>query len=257
MTIDDLPPKPWAERPEGWALEFGRLLSWQPVTLGELLDMNDTAEFHKIELSPHGVVTISPRSQGRDHSRKLTELMCWLFPAVVEPTDILQGLGILVTLDGREGGRIPDLVMLRQGELPEAWIPGSMVELAVEVSTAATHLMDRVIKMREYEASGIEHYWIVDLELVARWRLINGRYFELPSIAWADLLAAESPRELLERTIGPGGESLLRDPLLLGGANLETDRAARAAWRRQADDDAARNAGEDLSREPDDWTPTT
>ena len=53
------------------------------------------------------------------------------------------------------------------------------VRLAVEVLSAGTRRVDRVMKFAEYAEAGIQHYWIVDLDPPTSLRaftLVDGAY---------------------------------------------------------------------------------
>lgn len=69
-----------------------------------------------------------------------------------------------VVLDD-ENGVQPDLVYVsqeRQGALVERGLEGAP-DLVVEILSRSTAARDRGVKMKRYAASGIPHYWIVDV----------------------------------------------------------------------------------------------
>ena len=62
--------------------------------------------------------------------------------------------------------RIPDVIVADTavvGDNPPRFA-GSEVHLAVEVLSAGTRRVDRVMKLAEYAEAGIAQYWIVDLD---------------------------------------------------------------------------------------------
>ncbi len=65
--------------------------------------------------------------------------------------------------------RKPDLYVVSREECDRArsnadLVRASGVLVAVEILSPSTLRMDRVIKFSEYADSGIQHYWMIDLE---------------------------------------------------------------------------------------------
>lgn len=77
--------------------------------------------------------------------------------------------------------RIPDIVVADSAvvDANPARLTGQDVRLAVEVLSAGTRRVDRVMKFAEYVEAGIQHYWIVDLDPPTSLRaftLVDGVY---------------------------------------------------------------------------------
>ena len=133
----------------------------QHLTLHDLAAMAGADEHHRYELSPERVLFVMPPA-GPEHALVVMRMVLWLAAAGFTAEQLAADLG--VDTDG--GARIPDLTVWAAGNPPErgrssyATLAGML--LAVEVVSASSEMVDRVIKRDEYAKAGIPRYWIVD-----------------------------------------------------------------------------------------------
>ncbi len=76
--------------------------------------------------------------------------------------EVFQGPGVLRLREDLE--REPDLFFVserRRGQIREQWVDAP-VEFVVEVTSPGSEARDLVEKREEYEAAGVEEYWVVD-----------------------------------------------------------------------------------------------
>jgi Uma2 family endonuclease len=115
-----------------------------------------------------GELYVTPAPAWR-HQRALGRLM-----APIATYVFARGLGEVVTaptgvvLEGGSGVE-PDLLYISRERLhiiSERGVEGAP-DLVVEVLSPSTQARDRGIKMRRYAASGVPHYWLVDLDAPA------------------------------------------------------------------------------------------
>ncbi|GAA3453390.1 hypothetical protein GCM10018962_52230 [Dactylosporangium matsuzakiense] len=130
------------------------------VTLDDLARMAATDENHRYELSPEGVLSVTPPAD-REHARLVSRIYAWFLANGYDPDDVLPDCGIDVG-----GGRVPDLTVWAN-DLPSQ--PGRAsydspvgLLLAVEVVSRSSEIIDRVIKKAEYAKAGIPRYWFVE-----------------------------------------------------------------------------------------------
>ncbi len=130
------------------------------VTVDDVLALNERDAGHRYELSPEGVLTVSP-VPGRAHARVASRLAVWL--SQTYGTDrVLQVVGLSITTRAGSGLRIPDLVVLHDLDLPDdVPLAGEHILLAVEIASPSTEAIDLTSKAREYAEFGIAHYWTV------------------------------------------------------------------------------------------------
>lgn len=86
----------------------------------------------------------------------------------------LEGQGCLLvekevlvrSADGRPRVRCPDLIFVREmrRDIIRSAIVDGPPDLLIEVLSPATAEVDRLVKRDEYRATGVDEYWIVDLE---------------------------------------------------------------------------------------------
>ena len=77
------------------------------------------------------------------------------------------------------GGRIPDLVVWGNPQVPGVWLPVTDVLLVVEIVSPGSEAVDTVTKRHEYAAAGIPQYWTVDRDAgqtVTMYRLTGDGY---------------------------------------------------------------------------------
>ncbi len=134
-----------------------------------------------------GELLVSPSPRGL-HQRAVLELVLRVQPYV--RTHRLGGLLIApADLDLRSGQLVqPDVFVGRMvgGREPVEWSEFGIPILVAEVLSPSTARYDRVTKRRLYQRSGVETYWVVD---------VDARVVE----AWTP--GAERP-ELVDRTLG-------------------------------------------------------
>ena len=77
-----------------------------------------------------------------------------------------------VQLDGRQYLQ-PDILVVRtpDGQRPDSWDEIGIPILVIEVSSPSTAKYDRLLKRLKYLRSGVEEYWVVDVdaEVIERW----------------------------------------------------------------------------------------
>jgi Uma2 family endonuclease len=131
------------------------------VTLKNLTEMIEADRYgHRFELSAEGVVTITPPPDA-EHAGIASDLFAWLLAAGWPPRQILQAVGIRISLPDGDGGRIPDLTLW--AERPQGvWPEITHLLLAVEIVSPSSKSMDRDLKVKEYARAGIPRYWVVD-----------------------------------------------------------------------------------------------
>src|SRR4051812_29251628 len=102
------------------------------VTLDDLAAMMAADERHRYEISPEGVLSITP-PPGYAHAIIATRLMVWLAAAGVPAEHIAQAVGLrILSRDGGVGGRIPDLIVWSKAQADGVWLPVGDVLLVVE-----------------------------------------------------------------------------------------------------------------------------
>ena len=71
----------------------------------------------------------------------------------------------------------PDLLVVPREDVGELAIERPLL-LAVEVLSPSTRSKDLILKRGLYEDSGVQSYWVVDLEVpsITAWSLVGGRY---------------------------------------------------------------------------------
>ncbi|WP_436523659.1 Uma2 family endonuclease [Actinoplanes sp. HUAS TT8] len=131
------------------------------VTLDHITDMIETDGYgHRFELSPEGAVTITPLPD-TEHAGIASDLFAWLLASGRPPRQILQAVGIRISLPDGDGGRIPDLTLW--SKRPQGvWPAIADLLLAVEIVSPSSRSMDRDLKVKEYARAGIPRYWVVD-----------------------------------------------------------------------------------------------
>ena len=143
---------------------------------------------NRYELSPEGVVTITPPPDA-EHAGIATDLLLWLAAAGWPGRQILQAVGIRIVLPDGEGGRIPDLTLWAQP--PQGvWPEITHLLLAIEIVSPSSKSMDRDLKVKEYARAGIPRYWVVDRDAantVTLYQLTESNGYEVTTklpLAW-------------------------------------------------------------------------
>lgn len=91
----------------------------------------------------------------------------------------------------------PDILVARRVDLTDRNLPHPPV-LAVEVLSPSARLIDLNLKRARYERAGVASYWVVDPDDVTltAWRLRDGEYVEVASVAGAESWSCASPFEV-------------------------------------------------------------
>lgn len=131
------------------------------VTLDDLTAMMDADELHRYEISPEGVLSVTP-PPGSGHALIATDLMFWLGATGTIRQRIAQTVGLRIPGPGGIGGRIPDLVVWSKRPPAGVWLPVEDVLLVVEIVSPGSVAMDMVTKRNEYAVAGIPQYWVVE-----------------------------------------------------------------------------------------------
>lgn len=143
----------------------------EPVsTIEELLSLPDDGLRHELLDGEH-VVTPAPSVDHQRVVRRLLVLLDELLPpdapleVLTSPADIYLSSRTLVQPDV--------LVVRRDDERPaKEWRDVGVPLVAIEIISPSTAARDRGKKRRLYLESGVEEYWIVDVDarLIERWR---------------------------------------------------------------------------------------
>ena len=132
---------------------------------------------------PHQRMVVSLTSALHDYPERQRVGM-----AMIGPADLQFIPGQLIA---------PDVFVLPtpNGKPPHEWEDIRSLHLVIEIVSATTARLDRVIKRRIYQSAGIPEYWIVDLdaELIERWRPDDKRPESLTEqITWHPAEASEA-----------------------------------------------------------------
>jgi Uma2 family endonuclease len=127
---------------------------------------------------------------GRAHNLATARLWARLEAALPPEWVVLQGNEARLVTSFPPTVREPDVLVVRGAAYDaDPWRGGyapADVLLMVEFVSPETTRTDRVAKKAEYQAAGIEHYWLVDLRPTSRgarclvFKLIDGKYQEQP-----------------------------------------------------------------------------
>lgn len=126
------------------------------------------------------VVQMSP-VQERHYN--LTAFLLMLFKAyfAFRPTGKVMGAPFVMQLDAVDAGRQPDLQIIlnrNPGQLTSSAMIGP-ADICIEIVSPASIVADYMEKFREYEAAGVQEYWIIDpLRQVSDFHRLNaaGKY---------------------------------------------------------------------------------
>jgi Uma2 family endonuclease len=131
------------------------------VTLEDLTAMIEDDDYgHRFELSPERTVIITPPPDTQ-HAGIASDLFAWLLAAGWPPRQILQAVGVRISLPDGDGGRMPDLTLW--AKRPQGvWPVTNDLLLAVEIVSPSSKSMDRELKVKEYARAGSPRYWVVD-----------------------------------------------------------------------------------------------
>ncbi len=161
----------------------------RPLTVDDLRRLPDDGNRYEIV---DGVLEVTPAPLG-NHERAVARLEYALQRHCPEGLEILGGVGVNLASDLH---RIPDLVVIREDQFEGGYQTKPPI-LAVEVASRSTRKRDRTKKLREYEAFGIETYWIVEPEFerpsLTAYELAGGRYKQVGLVAGSETYHADKP----------------------------------------------------------------
>lgn len=166
------------------------------VTLDDLTAMMAADEIHRYEISPEGVLSMTP-PPAYSHAIIANRLTLWLGMAGIPADRFAQTVGLRIPGPDGLGGRIPDLVVWSQVQTDGVWLSLDDVLLVVEIVSPGSVAMDTVTKRTEYAVAGIPQYWVVDqdtAQTVTMYRLDGDRYAVKATMPLAWLLNT-SPAE--------------------------------------------------------------
>jgi Uma2 family endonuclease len=176
----------------------------RPLTVEDLLRLPDDGNRYELV---DGVLEVSPPPLN-GHNR-VTHRLEFILELHLRPgLEVLAGTGVNLAEDRH---RIPDVIVVHS-----EWVdPASFVEnpplLAVEVATNSTRRRDRTVKKREYEAFGIQSYWIIEPDIahpsLTAYELKDGRYEQIALVADSEAFKAELPFPVTiipRLLVGPG-----------------------------------------------------
>lgn len=119
---------------------------------------------HRFELSPEGVLSVVPPPES-GHAMIATRLMLWFGGAGWPAERLMQVPGIRIPGGSQDGGRIPDLgLWSRPQPTDRVWLDVTDLVLVIEIVSRGSQAIDQVVKVDEYAAAGIPHYWTVALD---------------------------------------------------------------------------------------------
>jgi Uma2 family endonuclease len=164
------------------------------VDLDGLAAMAAADEHHRYECSRDGVLSIAPTGDP-DAAVVISRIAVWLLAAGYSAEEVVVDCAI-----DTGGGRVPNLTVWSKGNPPTSsrfgYASTTGLLLVVEVDSAWSEGSDRLIKMAEYAAAGIRHYWIVrtDDGTVHRYRLdVAHAAYVLTTVQPLDWVLAANP----------------------------------------------------------------
>jgi Uma2 family endonuclease len=162
----------------------------RPLTVDDLVRLpHDGNRYELVD----GVLEVTPAPLN-NHNRVMTRLSWLLGQQCPDDLEVLVGNGVNLA---RDLHRIPDIIVVRS-----EWIePTDFIEdpplLAIEVASNSTRRRDRTVKKREYQAFGIESYWIVEPDFdhpsLTAYQLTGSGYQQVASVADNEVFKAERP----------------------------------------------------------------
>jgi Uma2 family endonuclease len=139
-----------------------------------------------------GVLIVTP-VPGRAHQRAVARLSCLLGDSCPPRYEVLPG-PFAVGLDADTEIR-PDVLVGRRDRFTEEDLPGCP-ELAVEVLSPCTRMLDLHVKRERFERAGTPAYWVVDPDetRLVVWELGRDRkYYEVADVTGESEYAATLP----------------------------------------------------------------
>src|SRR6266545_4028843 len=130
----------------------------RPLTVEDLVRLpNDGNRYELVG----GVLEVTP-APGNYHNRVVSRMTVLLDRACPDGLEVLTGNGVNLAVDHQ---RIPDLIVVCSEWVEPTFFIEQPPLLAIEVASKSTRIRDRTIKKREYEAFGIESYWIIEPDM--------------------------------------------------------------------------------------------
>jgi Uma2 family endonuclease len=161
----------------------------QLFTVDDLERMPDDGRRYELV---DGVLIVSPAPQ-LPHQEVLGELLVQLRQTCPRGLAAVPGPGVRMSADTE---LIPDLVVIRQDQLAEAWVIRPPL-LAVEIQSPSTALFDLNTKKAVYQRFSIESYWVVvpdrDQPEVIAFELRDGRYEQVAHVRGGQTFRAARP----------------------------------------------------------------
>lgn len=159
----------------------------RPLTVEDLERLPDDGNRYEIV---DGVLEVTPAPLG-SHERAAFRLGYLLQAHCTDGFEVLGAAGINLAPDLH---RIPDLMVIREEwfELRYQTRPPALV---VEVSLRSTKKRDRTKKFFEYEALGVDSYWIVepDQPTLTAFELRAGQYAQIGRAVGTESFHAKKP----------------------------------------------------------------
>lgn len=153
-------------------------VSTAKLTARQFLMLGEDPPGVRLELVD-GEIAVSPSPRPR-HSRVDKRLSYVLVRHIVEH-DLGELLGDTDTIFGDYDVRRPDIIYFRKDRVhliqADDAIDGAP-DLCVEIVSPSSGVIDRKDKFKQYAASGVPYYWIVDphAQTIEAFRLSGGRY---------------------------------------------------------------------------------
>ncbi|MCM4081827.1 Uma2 family endonuclease [Paractinoplanes hotanensis] len=130
------------------------------ISLEDVAAMAAADENHRYELSPEGVLSVTPAADP-GHAMLVSRIFAWLLSNGYGPDQMAVDCGIDVG-----GARVPDLTVWAKGSPPRcgssSYAGTAGLLLVVEVLSRGSEVVDRIIKKAEYAGARIPRYWIVE-----------------------------------------------------------------------------------------------
>lgn len=163
----------------------------RPLTRADLESVPDDG--HRYELVD-GALVVTPAPSPR-HQWVVTRLLALLVEGC--PNDLMVFAASLdVALDETTNMQ-PDLLVARRSDLTDRNL-AAPPQLAVEVLSPSTRLIDLNLKHARYAAAGCPAYWVIDPDgpSLLAWELLDGRYTEVAHVRDDDTFLATLPFDI-------------------------------------------------------------
>lgn len=129
------------------------------LTLDDVTELAAADDVHRYELAEGNLLVMPPADA--EHSALIMRIGAWFLANGVSHEQVLATPGLLIS--EKSGGRSPDVLVLRRpAPHGTVWIKPEGVLLAVEVVSAGSRELDRVVKPGEYARAGVANFWRVE-----------------------------------------------------------------------------------------------